>query len=221
VEGDQLAALARSVLAAHAVMPAPDTLRPQVYDCYAAGAKHAVQDVAALTKSTPATLVAGGLPDVDWSSWEPGDVSTAEALLSGVNDAAKLSGLLADAQVTIKSVATNRLGDLARAVADSIGEGTTISELTDVLSGILTDPSRAEMVARTETTRVMVAGAMDTYLESGIGYVSCLSAEDTGVCSLCEENEEAGVLPIWDQPPNGWPPAHPNCRCTVLPELGA
>lgn len=217
---DAQLAVARSELAAVAVLPDPDTLHPLVYDGYAGGAKHAVADVAALGKTVTAAQVAAGLPDVDWSQWEPGDVHTAEALLGGVDDAERLSGLLADASVTIKSVAQNRLGELARAVADSIGEGTTIADLRDVLAGVLDDPSRAEMVARTETTRVMVAGAMDTYVDSGVGFVSCLSAEDNTVCQLCWENEEAGVIPIWDTPPNGWPPAHPNCRCTVLPELG-
>lgn len=213
-------ALARSEISSLAVMPAEDTLHPLVYDAYAGGAKHAVADVAALRKADNPAAVAGSLTAVDWSQWTPGDVATAEDLLSGVDDAERLSSLLAEAGVTIKSVASNRLGELARAVADSIGEGTTVGDLAGVLSGILDDPSRADMVARTETTRVMVAGAFDTYVDASVGYGQVLSAEDNTTCSLCWENEEAGVFPLWDQPPNGWPPAHPNCRCTVLPALG-
>lgn len=205
----------RSVLADRQRDPDPDTLRPLVIDAYACACVQAQKDVAATSKADNV-----GLNGLDWSTWEPGDIKAAEKILAGATDAEQLQGLLDAAGVTISSVASNRMDDLARALADAIGEGATIGELADELASILDDPLRAEMVARTETTRVMVAGAIDTYLDGGVGWVQCLSAEDQGVCPDCRENEEAGVLSIWATPPNGWPPAHPNCRCTVLPALG-
>jgi SPP1 gp7 family putative phage head morphogenesis protein len=76
------------------------------------------------------------------------------------------------------------------------------------------------MVASTETTRVVTAGQMDSYLSLGVTWVEFLSAEDAQVDSLCNENEEHGAIPIWDQFPNGSPPVHPNCRCTIVPASG-
>lgn len=210
-------ATVRSLLAPFVVYPDDDTLRPLVIDGYAAGARQAQKDAAAfLGKADGGT----GLNEVDWSEWEPGDLPLAEALLGGVDDAERLAGLLAESRVTIRSVAENRLGEVARVIADGIGDGSTTRTVAQALAGVLDDPGQAEVVARTETTRVMVAGAFDTYLDAGVGWVSVLSAEDQGVCQLCGENEEAGALPLWDQPPNGWPPTHPNCRCTVLPASG-
>lgn len=196
----------------------PDTLRPLVIDGYAAGAREAQREARAfLSKSDSGSL---SLYDVDWSEWEPGDLGLAEDLLGGVDDAERLAGLLAESRVTIKSVAENRLGEVARVIADGIGDGSNTRTVAQALAGVLDDPTWSEVVARTETTRVMVAGAFDTYSDAGVGWVTVLSAEDAGVCSLCSENEEAGALPLWDQPPNGWPPSHPNCRCTVLPANG-
>jgi SPP1 gp7 family putative phage head morphogenesis protein len=214
--GDLRLSLVLSDLQGLAVPPDPETLHPLVIDGYAAGVRQAQRDVHAFQKADQS----GGLMGIDWSSWEPGDLDLANALLSGVDDATVLASLLSDAGVTIKSVAANRLGEVARVIADGIGTGSTTRDVTGLIAQVLDNPDRAEMVSRTETTRVMVGGAMDTYRDAGVGYVLVLSAEDTGVCTLCQENEEAGALPLWDQPPNGWPPSHPNCRCTVLPANG-
>lgn len=214
--GDERATV-RSALTPYLHTPNRDALHDLTVDGYAAGARQAQRDVHALRKDDTASV---DLMGVDWSTWEPGDVALAEKLLSGVNDAERLQYLLNESGVTIKSVAENRLGELARVIADGIGAGATTRDVTTLIAAVLDNPDRAEMVSRTETTRVMVAGAFDTYADAGVGWVSCLSAEDAGVCPLCTENEEAGVLSVWEQPPNGWPPTHPNCRCTVLPALG-
>jgi hypothetical protein len=216
-------AAVRSLLDPHVHLPDEDTLRPLVIDGYAAGAKEAQREARAfLAKADTATQAQAtmSLYDVDWSAWEPGYLQLAEDLLGGVDDAERLMGLLAESRVTIKSVAENRLGEVARVIAGGIADGSNTRDVAEALAGVLDDPAWSEVVARTETTRVMVAGAFDTYLDAGVAWVSVLSAEDTGVCNLCSENEEAGAVPLWDQPPNGWPPTHPNCRCTVLPASG-
>jgi SPP1 gp7 family putative phage head morphogenesis protein len=158
--------------------------------------------------------------EIDWSSWVPGDVQTAKDLLSGVTDSAMLQDLLDRAGVTIKSVSANRMDDLAKAIADNIGTGSTNADLATVLAGILDDPSRADMVANTETTRVLTAGQYDSYRTMGVEWVSFLSAEDARVEELCNENESEGAIAIWDDFTNGSPPVHPNCRCTIVPATG-
>ena len=77
---------------------------------------------------------------------------------------------------------------------------------------------RAELIARTETIKASVEGNMIAYRESGVvvGKEWILGAE---ACDVCVANAEAGVIPLDALFPNGddAPPAHPNCRCSVIP----
>jgi SPP1 gp7 family putative phage head morphogenesis protein len=203
--------VALSVLSQHAQVP-EHALDDLYVDGYARGRRDGAGLVDSLTKDEG--------DEIDWSEWAPGDVQAAKALLSGINDATVLQDLLDQAGLTIKSIALNRMGDLAKALADNISTGSTNAALATVLSGILDDPSRADMVANTETTRVLVAGQYDSYRTMGVEWVSFLSAEDARVEELCNENEAEGAIAIWDDFTNGAPPVHPNCRCTIVPATG-
>ena len=78
--------------------------------------------------------------------------------------------------------------------------------------------ARAEMIARTETAFADVHGNMDAYEASGL-----VDATEwvvgAGECDICEENAAAGPVAMGEAFPSGddMPPAHPNCRCDVLP----
>lgn len=203
-----------SALLDNAEVPDGEVLTGLYTDAYAVGAMTAQ----AVGESAPS---GASLAGIDWSSWTPGDVETAQALLSGVDDAEVLRQLLADADVTIKSIADNRLGALARVLADGIATGDTgSSEFVGAIGDLLDDASLADMVATTEVTRALVAGSLDTYLAAGATYIAFLSAEDTRVCPGCSENEDQGPIPVFDQFENGMPPVHPNCRCTIIPASG-
>lgn len=85
---------------------------------------------------------------------------------------------------------------------------------------------RAMVIARTETQMASQAGALNGYRASGVvDGKQWLTAEDDKVSDECQANGEAGpngdgVLRDWDAAyPSGdvAPPAHPNCRCQILP----
>jgi SPP1 gp7 family putative phage head morphogenesis protein len=215
--GDLAVTLARQVLLSHVVYPV-GTLTDLYVDAYAVGAQQAQVFATTVEKSpvvAPPTIDPQG--SIDWSSWTPGDIAGAQALLAGPDAGYGLRQLLSQADVTIKSISDNRIGDLAQAIADNIASGATNSDLSAVVATILDDPARADMVAATEVTRSLVSGEYDQYTAMGVQFVAFLSAEDTRVCVLCQENEDQGALPITQDFVNGAPPTHPNCRCTIVP----
>ena len=193
-----------------------DILHDLTVDAYAGGASVSRQ-YAPVAKALD---VGAGLIDIDWSEWEPGDSGTAADLLAGETDAARLHQLLSEAGVRIKSIQDTRLDDLASAIADSIDRGTTVKALADQIVGLLTNPDRAEMIAQTETTRVMGAAARDTYDALGVTWIMFLTAEDVTVCADCASNEDQGPIPAGGTFGEGDPPVHPLCRCTLIPASG-
>lgn len=98
---------------------------------------------------------------------------------------------------------------LARTIADSYGFSR----------------DRADMIARTETNIAQNKGSLQGYKASGlVTFKQWVTADDDLVEPECEANGLAGaggdgVIPIDDDFPSGddAPPAHPNCRCVIVP----
>jgi SPP1 gp7 family putative phage head morphogenesis protein len=109
---------------------------------------------------------------------------------------------------------------LATTIAAAMDDGATNDEIADVIGdafGLSED--RADTIARTETAYADVAGNVDAYKESGVvdGIEWVASAGDCDICDALDGT----VTPLGDAFEGGitGPPAHPNCRCDVLPVL--
>jgi len=166
-----------------------------------------------------ATAVLTGSARVDWSRWVPGDVDAARLVLDE-NGRNGLALLLDRAGITIKSIASNRLDKLAKALSDALARGDSAATLAGVLRGILDDPAWAEAVAITELARATSAASMDTYRANGIEATYWASADDDRVCSsVCEPNEAEGAVPLGAAFQSGdlSPPGHTRCRCAPMP----
>lgn len=80
---------------------------------------------------------------------------------------------------------------------------------------------RAEMIARTETARADMAGNMIAYRESGLVAAKRWIVAQGDFCDLCEGNAKQGAIDFEEAFGSGdiAAPAHPNCRCDVVPVL--
>jgi SPP1 gp7 family putative phage head morphogenesis protein len=169
-----------------------------------------------------AMAVLEGNAVVDWSTWKPGHADAAR-LVQPTGVANGFETLLADAGITIKSVAANRMDKLAQVLSDALAAGDSADTLAGALRDVLDDPAWAERVAVTEISRAVSAATLNTYSANGITQVSWLVAADQRTCVLCINNESAGPIPVGANFPSGAtaPPQHPSCRCSLLPETSS
>jgi SPP1 gp7 family putative phage head morphogenesis protein len=153
----------------------------------------------------------------DWGAWTPGDPQAADLVLGSDGLGEGLQRLLSASDITIKSIGDGRFDDLARALALSLENGDSVETLARDLRDILDNASRARMVAVTETARAVSAASIDTYRRNGVPGKEWLIA--SGACAICQDNADAGVIPLDDSFPSGddSPPGHPTCRCAPAP----
>jgi SPP1 gp7 family putative phage head morphogenesis protein len=154
---------------------------------------------------------------VDWGAWIPGDPDAANLVLGHDGLGGGLQRLLSAAGIQIKSIGNGRFDDLARSLALSLERGDSVDTLARDLRDILDNAGRAQMVAVTEIARAVSAASLDSYRANGIPGKEWLIA--SGACAICQDNADAGVIPLDAEFPSGddAPPGHPRCRCAPGP----
>ncbi len=117
---------------------------------------------------------------------------------------------------------------LRSAVSDAIEGGWSNDKLATAIGDSYGfSEERAMTIARTETQMAASAGALAGYKASGVvAMKQWVTAEDDLVEEECLDNAAAGsgqdgVLPLDEDYPSGddAPPAHPNCRCVIVPVI--
>ena len=73
--------------------------------------------------------------------------------------------------------------------------------------------SNAETVARTEVMSAYNGAARSRYEQAGVAYIQWIATPAEGTCSLCY----ARNTKVWKITEAPSVPAHPRCRCTILP----
>lgn len=111
--------------------------------------------------------------------------------------------------------------DTADLVVQAMEEGWSNDKLAFELDDAAAfGADRAEMIARTETAMADVQGNMTAYRNSSFvtGKQWILGSD---ACDDCVANSEEGSIGLNDSFQSGddGPPAHPNCRCDILPTL--
>lgn len=187
-----------------------DALSAAYGDSYAAGMLAAAQQDGSGVGALQIDAPQGGYSDAEWQAfwdkWEPGsDLSAA------LVDDRGLGHLLDSAGVTIQGIVGATLNQMGTALADGIRAGDSVDTIAKNLSGIVSDPSRAYMIANTETARAMTAGSVQQYRADGVLAVNLLTSP--GACDVC--------VSIADNNPQKLAenivPVHPNCRCSLQP----
>jgi ADP-ribose pyrophosphatase YjhB (NUDIX family) len=149
------------------------------------------------------------LSDVDssinWDAWQPGDGAAAAKVADG-----GLANLLNNTGIEIQSIAQDRVNELGNVLAKGIANGDSTTTISGSLVDVLDNPSRADMVARTEVDRAMTAASLNTYSENGVQQVEWMTADG---CDACEELADSGPYDPDDYPDI----PHPSCRCSPSP----
>jgi hypothetical protein len=150
--------------------------------------------------------------NIDWDKWKPGN-KPAAAL---VKPSGGLSKLLDSRGVTISGLRKTTLDRIGTQLAYALQEGLPPKEIAADIEELVGDSERALTIAQTETSRAVTVASRELYEDSGVELVTWLVADP---CDICQENEDAGPIPIDDTFPSGdtEPPAHPNCVCDLSP----
>lgn len=174
-----------------------------------------------LIGATSAKAVLDGEATADVGDWVAGDTDAARLLLGDLGDGSGLRALLNQSGIRIKSVADTRLEELGRVLADGAQHGDSMDQIAAAIKGVLTNKSRALMIATTELNRAMSAAAYGRYTAAGHKATTWATARDDRVCPICQENRLAGPIQIGEPYPSGdlYPPGHPWCRCASLPAI--
>lgn len=169
-----------------------------------------------LIGTAAAAAVTTGQP-MRLGGWKPGDTAKARTAIEDIDAAPGLTAALDQADKAAQAFADGRLRDIARALADAAAAGSTPADAATAMTPV--DASRTLAATTTEITRVSAAAAQHTYRKHGMTEGRWLTEADGHECPTCAANEDAGPVPTGDPYPSGdtHPPAHPRCRCAVVP----
>jgi SPP1 gp7 family putative phage head morphogenesis protein len=150
---------------------------------------------------------------VDWNSWTPGN--KASALLLRPRGAFKK--LLDRAGIVSEAIAKAGYDRIGTALADSLAAGYSPAKAAKVITEKIGDPARALTIAITEQNRAMSAASLFIYQEAEIDSVEWNAVQP---CDICAPNDGQVVrLGAAFESGDTQPPAHPNCRCALLPVI--
>jgi len=153
------------------------------------------------------------LAEVDWANWQPGD--RAAALL--LRPPKAFQQLLSSQNITFKDFSDTTVRDIGNAIGEAIELGLPAERAAKRIMTHVANPARALSIAITEQNRAISYATINRYKEAGL---EKMEWEVSSPCDKCAQNANQ-VMPI-GQPFNSGntqPPAHPHCRCVLLPVL--
>jgi hypothetical protein len=151
--------------------------------------------------------------EVDWANWRPGD--RAAALLLRPPDAFKK--LLASQGITFKELSDTTIRDIGNAVGEAIELGLPAQRSAKRIKDHVASASRALSIAITEQNRAISFATINRYKEAGL---EKMEWEVSSPCDKCAQNANQVVnIGGTFNSGNTQPPAHPHCRCVLLPVL--
>jgi 8-oxo-dGTP pyrophosphatase MutT (NUDIX family) len=150
----------------------------------------------------------GNVP-TSWDAWTPGMTEANKITALGWKES------LADADITLGGITDTTVNKLAYAIADGVNAGDPSDVIARALNGILSDPKRAELIAHTESARMLNNAAMDQYKLLGVTQWDLIVS--AGACNeTCIPVKDANPHNVGEGPTV---PLHPRCRCAASPHL--
>ena len=150
---------------------------------------------------------------IDWSTWTPGNKATALLL----RPRGAFQALLDRAGIVSEAIIKAGYDKIGTALADSIEAGLSPRNAAKVITEKIGDPARALTIAITEQNRAMSAASLFIYQDAGIEQIEWNAVQP---CEICAPND-GQVVTLGEAFESGdtEPPAHPNCRCALLPVI--
>jgi SPP1 gp7 family putative phage head morphogenesis protein len=158
---------------------------------------------------------------VDWSKWKAGD-RVASLMLRKPKAFQKI---LDDTGISLKGMDTTSMDRIGTALADSIELGLSPTSAAKLINNAVGNPARALTIAITETSRVLNTAAITRYKDAGVESMKWMTvlavAGGSVACEICAPNNGVVVKVGVETFPSGnyQPPAHPHCRCALLPDF--
>ena len=143
-----------------------------------------------------------------WDDWAPGMADTNKVTALGWKET------LAEADITLKGITDTTVNRVAYAIADGVNAGEPVDDIARALTKILGDPKRAELIAHTESARMLNQSAMYQYKAAGVTQWDLVVS--AGACPDCSTIAAANPHDM-DDPRQ--PPIHPRCRCAASPHF--
>lgn len=152
---------------------------------------------------------------INWDNWKPGDRATALLVkpVGGFQRYLEQSG----GASYFKKFDKETVEMLGTALADSIDAGLDSEAAALLMKDHVASPGRALTIAITEQNRAMSFSTIQRYKEAELQKMEWHTSDP---CDKCAMN--AGqVIEIGGQfnSGNNQPPAHPHCRCVLLPVI--
>jgi 8-oxo-dGTP pyrophosphatase MutT (NUDIX family) len=126
-------------------------------------------------------------------------------------------------QAAVRQMSATGMAGLAAALAKALlAGGVTVAVLLALLEKFLRADRRAHLIAWTELLGAIQDGAAAAYAQLGVTWVRWVSVPDSRRCVRCKANTDASPQPlgaVWAATGDVQPPAHPACRCALLPAL--
>jgi hypothetical protein len=151
--------------------------------------------------------------DIDWANWQPGD--RAAALL--LRPPKAFQQLLESQNITFKDFSDTTVRDIGNAIGEAIELGLPAERAAKRIMTHVANPARALSIAITEQNRAISYATINRYKEAGL---EKMEWEVSSPCDKCAQN--ANQVVSIGQPfksNNTQPPAHPHCRCVLLPVI--
>lgn len=150
---------------------------------------------------------------INWSLWNPGD--EAAALL--LRPSRAFQRFLESFGITLKELTNTTVNDIGNSIADALEQGLSANQAAKLIRRNVATSHRALTIAITEQNRAMSAATINRYREMQIPEMEW---EVSDPCPICAQNANQ-VVPIGGtfNSGNTQPPAHPNCRCALLPVI--
>lgn len=164
--------------------------------------------VDAYSAGAMAAEVQMGKVPTGWDDWQPGMADSNKVTALGWKET------LAEADITLKGLTDTTVNKVAYAIADGVNAGEPVDDIARALTRIIGDPKRAELIAHTESARMLNQSAMFQYKAAGVTQWDLVIS--AGACDTCSTIAAANPHDVND---GRQPPIHPRCRCAASPHF--